>query len=156
MRPRRTAPAVRFLSAAALVSALLGAAAPASAGLLEGPLSNIVGTDAVPACDDPSVIADVQERFATGAYGMLQADLALVAVDKVRQTHPLASTPSPTTRRYCAARGHVSNGRTAPVYFLVEQRQGFVGLGWLVTSCVNGYDRWQVNDGACRTVRKWW
>jgi hypothetical protein len=155
MHPRRPAPAARVLSAA-LVAAALCAALPAEAGVLEGPLATILGTDAVPTCDHPSVLADVQERFAYGAVGMLKADLALIAVDKVRQTHPVATTPSPTARRYCAARGHVSNGRTAPVYFLVEQRQGFVGLGWLVTSCVSGYDRWHVNDGGCRAVRKWW
>lgn len=141
------------------ILAILAAVAftsPAAAGVLEVPLSALPGADAVPTCDDPSVLADVQERFAVGAADMLQTDLTLRAVDKVRQTHPVATKPSPVARRYCAARGHVSNGRTAPVYYLVEQRLGFVGQGWLVTSCVNGYDRWRVNDGNCRAVRRWW
>lgn len=141
---------------ATLIATLAGGLVPASAGVLEIPLSALPGADTVPACDDASVLADVQDRFAYGAAGMLQADLALVAVDKVRQTHPLVTRPSPVARRYCAARGHVSNGRVAPVYFLVEQRQGFVGQGWLVTACVNGYDRWAVHGGACRSVRRWW
>lgn len=150
----------RSILAVSLVAALAGGLAPAAAGVLEVPLSAWPGTDAVPACDDPSVLADVQERFAYGAANMLQADLALVAVDKVRQTHPLVTRPSPVVRRYCAARGHVSNGHTTPVrasvYFLIEQHQGFVGQGWLVTACVNGYDRWRVHDGNCRAVRRWW
>lgn len=144
------------LRALVLAAAFAASLAPAGAGVLEVPLSALPGADAVPACDDASVLADVQERFAAGAAGMLQADLALIAVDKVRQTHPLVTRPSPVARRYCAARGHVSNGRIAPVYFLVEQRQGFVGQGWLVTACVNGYDRWHVNGGRCRSVRHWW
>lgn len=150
MRSHRSAPV------ALAIAAVLAAAVPAAAGVLEPPVAAVLGADALPTCDDPAVLADVQERFAYGAAGMLQADLALVAVDRVRQTHPLVDRPSPVTRRYCAARGHVSDGRTAAVYFLVEQRFGFAGIGPLVTSCVRGYDRWHTNDGACRAVRKWW
>lgn len=154
MRPDR-----RSVRIAAAVAALL-AVSPAAAGLLEGPLSAVFGTDAVPLCADPAVLAEVQERFAYGAVGMLRADIALIGFDRVRQTYPLETRPSPVARRYCAARGYLADGRprhhTAAVYYLVEQRQGFAGLGWLVTACVNGYDRWKVNDGACRAVRRWW
>jgi hypothetical protein len=150
----------RFATAAFTVAAgfaaVVAATPAARAGLLEVPLDAALTPGALPTCDDPSVIADVQERFAAGAVGALNTDLSLVTVGRIRQTHPVVTKPSPVARRFCAAQGLVSNGHKASVYFLIEQRLGYAGLGWLVTSCVNGYEAWRTSGGNCRAVRRWW
>jgi hypothetical protein len=131
-------------------------AGPAAAGPIEAIADAAMTPGYLPDCQDASVIGEVQGRFSTGAAGMLQAALALDTVDHVRQTHPVVSRPSSIARRYCAATAWLSNGRRAPLYYMVEQRMGFASIGWQVEYCVAGYEPWRVHDGQCRTVRKWW
>jgi capsid protein len=56
-------------------------------------------------------------------------------------------------RHYCRATAHLSDGDQRPVWYLVEEGQGFVGVGNNVEFCVAGFDRWRVYDGNCRSLR---
>jgi capsid protein len=56
-------------------------------------------------------------------------------------------------RHYCRATVHLSDGDQRPVWYLVEEGQGFVGVGNNVEFCVAGFDRWRVYDGNCRSLR---
>ncbi|MDR6633985.1 capsid protein [Phyllobacterium sp. 1468] len=55
-------------------------------------------------------------------------------------------------RHYCRATAHLSDGDQRPVWYLVEEGQGFVGIGNNVEFCVSGFDRWHVYNGNCRTL----
>ncbi|MBP0587676.1 hypothetical protein, partial [Mycobacterium tuberculosis] len=85
---------------ATLTALPLPLAVPATAGPLELAVEVLPGDNALPDCDDPSVIADVQDRFAYGAANMLQAELVLTDIDRIRQTYPTIIKPSPVARRY--------------------------------------------------------
>lgn len=55
-------------------------------------------------------------------------------------------------RHYCRATAHLSDGHQRPVWYLIEEGQGFVGVGDNVEFCVAGFDRWHVYNGKCRTL----
>ncbi len=146
----------RLVALCFAVALALPVAAPARAGILELGADFLIGPGSVPECQDGSVISTIRDKFGYAATNVLKAPLALAAIDEIRQTYLYVDNPSPIVRRYCQAVVEISNGRHSTLYYLIEQRQGFVGLSWNVEFCVLGYEPWHVHDGSCRTVRKWW
>lgn len=72
----------------------------------------------------------------------------------IREDRYLPETEDwPIARRYCKANVVLSDGRTRDLWYLVEGRMGFVGLGENVEFCVSGFDRWFVYNGRCRVLR---
>ena len=59
----------------------------------------------------------------------------------------------PIGRRYCDARVVLSDGHERTIWYLIEEGQGFAGVGDNVEFCVSGFDRWYVYNGACRVLR---
>jgi hypothetical protein len=39
------------------------------------------------------------------------------------------------------------------MWYLIEDRAGFAGLGHNVEFCLVNFDRWKVYDGLCRVLR---
>ena len=60
---------------------------------------------------------------------------------------------SPIGRRYCGAKVLLSDGQDRDIWYLIEEGQGFVGIGDNVEFCVSGFDRWYVYNGRCRILR---
>lgn len=56
-------------------------------------------------------------------------------------------------RTYCQATAVLSDGQYRPVWYMVEEGQGFAGVGSNVEFCVDGFDRWYVFDASCRVLR---
>ena len=59
----------------------------------------------------------------------------------------------PIARRYCGATAILSDGASREIWYLIEGRMGFAGMGENVEFCVAGFDRWYVYNGACRVLR---
>jgi capsid protein len=59
----------------------------------------------------------------------------------------------PISRRYCGATVILSDGSHRSIWYLIEGRMGFVGIGRNVEFCVSGFDRWYVYNGACRVLQ---
>lgn len=59
----------------------------------------------------------------------------------------------PIGRTYCGATVALSDGNNRDIWYLIEEGQGFAGVGDNVEFCVAGFDRWYVYDGACRVLR---
>jgi len=47
----------------------------------------------------------------------------------------------------------MSDQHTRTMYYLIEEESGFVAWTHDVEFCIQGLDRWRVNDAHCRTVR---
>ncbi|QND52551.1 hypothetical protein HB779_12025 [Phyllobacterium sp. 628] len=60
---------------------------------------------------------------------------------------------SAVARHYCQATAHLSDGNQRPVWYVVEEGQGFASIGNNVEFCVAGFDRWNVYNGACRSLK---
>ncbi len=77
----------------------------------------------------------------------------MAKIDNPRPSgHPYAE-PGFVKRDYCMADSVMTNGRSYPVYYVVEHGLGFAGIGRNIDFCVPGLDPWHVHDGDCRTVR---
>jgi capsid protein len=57
------------------------------------------------------------------------------------------------SRRYCAGTVVLSDGHAREIWYLIEGRMGFVGIGDNVEFCVSGFDRWYVYNGGCRVLQ---
>ncbi len=56
-------------------------------------------------------------------------------------------------RRYCAGTVVLSDGHARDIWYLIEGRMGYAGIGDNVEFCVSGFDRWYVYNGGCRILR---
>ncbi|PSJ61035.1 hypothetical protein [Kumtagia ephedrae] len=59
----------------------------------------------------------------------------------------------PISRRYCGATVILSDGHSRNIWYLIEGRMGFIGIGHNVEFCVSGFDRWYVYNGGCRVLQ---
>jgi capsid protein len=59
----------------------------------------------------------------------------------------------PIGRTYCGAKVALSDGYSRDIWYLIEEGQGYAGIGDNVEFCVSGFDRWYVYNGACRVLR---
>ena len=65
-----------------------------------------------------------------------------------------AATKLNISRQFCQATAIMNDGNSYPVYYMVEFGQGFTGIGGFnVEFCVEGFDKWRIQDGNCRAVR---
>ena len=140
----------RFVMAAAIAagSAMMPSAAPAADLLIYEETYTGV-------CTDQRFLAKIVDRF---DYQVKHVpNLPQVAItdvqriranryEPVRERHPIA-------RQYCKADVVLSDGHTRDIWYLIEGRMGFAGIGDNVEFCVSGFDRWMVYNGRCRVLR---
>ncbi|KPL54460.1 hypothetical protein [Prosthecomicrobium hirschii] len=147
----------RPLRAATLAIAAVAATSLSAPSARAGLLDAMVGPSDVPACGDTGVVETIREKFVHMDANVLHRGLAIQQVDRIRQSHFGNLNSGPVLRRYCYAHAYLNDGpRPKTLYYLIEQNYGFLGLSWNVEFCVQGYDRWRVQDGNCRAVRHWW
>jgi hypothetical protein len=109
---------------------------------------------ALPACDDPSVIARIPEKFAYQDAHITMTGLAITGIDGIREHALRAGGPGLIDRRYCGGTAWLSDGRRSEVVFLIEgPKLGHVSIGWHVESCLPGFDPYRVYDARCRSIR---
>lgn len=105
-------------------------------------------------CQDQRYLSKITDRFsyqvrhvpnlpavAISDFNLIQQ----VRYEPVAERHPIA-------RLYCKANASLSDGQQRPIWYLIEGRMGFAGIGDNVEFCVAGFDRWMVYNGACRVL----
>ncbi|AAN29633.1 MULTISPECIES: phage portal protein [Brucella] len=118
--------------------------APAPAGVADAGL-----------CNQQSVLRRVVSGFGYQVRHVPNLPkVGITAMSDVRLTRyePKVS-PADIERTYCQATAVLSDGQYRPVWYMVEEGQGFAALGRNVEFCVDGFDRWYVYDGRCRVLR---
>lgn len=108
-----------------------------------------------PICGHSSVRSTIANRFrhqVTHVPHLPNVDI--VSFHDARVTRYEPSTPdSPIERRYCSASVSLSDGYTRQVWYVIEYGQGFASIGDNVEFCVSGFDRWNVYNSKCSTLR---
>lgn len=106
-------------------------------------------------CGKPSYLNRISARFDYQVRHVPNLpQVSILDFRNVRETRYMPEGPDwPVARRYCTADVVLSDGNTRDLWFLVEGRMGFVGLGENVEFCVAGFDRWFVYNGRCRVLR---
>lgn len=133
---------------AAAFAALVSATGAQAADALHG------GPDAVGACAEQRYLGKISSRFDHQVKNV--PNLPDVAITDFRNIHEHRYIPDdedhPIARRYCGATVLLSDGRSRDLWYLIESRMGFVGIGDNVEFCVSGFDRWYVYNGRCRVL----
>lgn len=96
---------------------------------------------AVPACDDPAVLAKIARRFASRETEYWHSNLTIDGFIKIRAVawRPWGADYIP--RQFCAAIALVSDGKKRPIYYSVREGLGPIGATWGIEWCVTGLDR---------------
>ena len=106
-------------------------------------------------CDDGAILARIESRFRHQVRNV--PHLPDVSIVDFRRVHERRYVPfsekRPIARRYCGAKVELSDGRKREMWYLIEDRMGFAGVGDGVEFCVSGFDRWYVYNGRCRVLR---
>ncbi len=141
---------------ALLVLALLGLSAAARADSeYEGPaerrLSPYVGD--VSACEEPGILSRIQGVFRTTQNAYWKQDLQIISFDRVRELSLRGNGVEYIPRRFCIARGHLSDNSIHTVIYDIEEGQGIIGFGDGVEWCVVGLDRMFAFSPACSSLR---
>jgi hypothetical protein len=109
---------------------------------------------ALPACDEPSVLARISEKFAYQDRHITFTGLAIDRIGDIRERALKTGGPSLTDFRYCSATAWLSNGRTSEVVYLIEgPMKGPFSIGSNVESCLPDFDPYRVYDARCRSIR---
>jgi hypothetical protein len=108
---------------------------------------------AATACSRASVLRRIEVRFAYAERRTWHRGFTIRSIGNPRPSHHPYAEPGLVKREYCMADGVMTNGDTNVIFYTVEHKVGFVGIGTYVDFCVLGLDPWHVHDGECRTVR---
>ena len=107
----------------------------------------------LPACDDPSVLAEISGDFATREQRFWNSSLRIVGYERVRQQawRPWGLDTIP--RRFCSGTVLVSDGRKRRIDFSVREDLGPIGFTWDAEWCVVGLDRHYAYAPACKQAQ---
>ncbi|WP_102957931.1 hypothetical protein [Mangrovicella endophytica] len=149
---------MRIISAAVLTAALVAPfAVPASAAdlMMMRTTHQPVPSATLPFCENPKVLAQVEDQFEYGAPQMLKSDLAITEFsDLFEKAYFAANEERPIERRYCQGEVQISTGERHTLYYVVEYPMGFASIGWRAEGCVLGLDEWQVYGANCQSLRR--
>lgn len=106
-----------------------------------------------PECHDVKVLGSMIERFNWAEEKTWHRGIYLTDIQRVETRLEEGTNRYQIPRRYCRGHARLSNGRHPTVWYLIEGGQGFAGNKFHVRFCVNGFDRWNENDGSCRLLR---
>ncbi|WP_208999175.1 hypothetical protein [Roseibium sediminis] len=115
-------------------------------------LAHPSGGARLPSCDAGSVQSAVA-RTMSRARKDYNDGLRITGLNRISQSRLDAGGTSVIARRYCRARADLSNGSVRTVYYVLEEDNGFVGIGWAVRACIPSADKWHVYGNACSTTR---
>ncbi|MFD1197540.1 phage portal protein [Brucella gallinifaecis] len=106
-------------------------------------------------CNQQSVLRRVVADFRYQVHHVPHLpQVGISAMSDVRLTrYEPKNNPAQIERTYCQATAVLSNGQYRPVWYMIEEGQGFAGVGNNVEFCVEGFDRWYVFDASCRVLR---
>ncbi len=126
-------------------------------------------TGEVPACDSPWVQGRIQSRFYESESKFWGSGLQFTGFDQFREIGFRSNGADYIPRRYCTARGHLTDGKIRKVVYWIGEDLGFAGgdfMGlfafagrtniinnWGVTFCVDGLDRNYAYGQGCQAAR---
>lgn len=119
------------------------------------PKAEIYPEALVPACEDPKVLAEVEDQFEYGAVHMLKTGVVIEEFsDLFEKAYFPMTEDRPIERRYCQGEALVSDGHRRTVYYVVSHPLGFASIGWKAEGCVLGLDKWLVYGANCQSLRR--
>lgn len=143
----------RFASLLVAFGIAVGASISGEPAMAADPRAHIYTDPGI--CAENRVLNRISSRFNHQVRNVPNLPLVdIVRFDRIRENRYLPEMPDrPIERRYCQAVVTLSDGNHRDVWYLIEHRTGFAGIGRNVEFCVAGFDRWNVYGGRCRVLR---
>ncbi len=107
----------------------------------------------IPACDNPSVLFDIADRFAKREDRFWNSSLTIVSYEGLRQTSWRPWGLDYIPRRFCSGTVLVSDGVKRRIDFSVREDLGAIGLTWGTEWCIQGLDRNYAFAPGCKQAR---
>ncbi len=106
-------------------------------------------------CGDDRVLGTIVDRFGHQVRHVPNLpQVGIMEFYNIRENRFQPESPRwPIERRYCQANVALTDGVSRDIWYLIEEKTGFAGLGANVEFCVAGFDRWYVYGGRCRVLR---
>lgn len=147
----------RLLSAVTAAIAVLAIAGPA-AGDDRMPAERwtipySASPQAIPRCDNPSVLSRIQTRFAEMESEYWDSAMTIAGFERVR---PIGFRPwglDFVPRLFCTGTALMADGRRHQVDYSVVEDASIIGWSWGVEWCVNGYDHQRAYSPSCKMAR---
>jgi hypothetical protein len=149
-----------MLRATTLALALIGlwalAATAKEPGLADTPPAEARGLvpylGVIPACDEASVLAQIQSEFEHRETSFWQSGLVIEGFGEPREIGFRSNGLSYIPRRFCRAQALLNDGHQRNVTYEIAEALGFIGIGHGVTWCVTGLDRNHAFSPACKAA----
>jgi capsid protein len=106
-------------------------------------------------CSQQSVLKRVVSDFSYMIHhvpDMPMTSISSIGDIRLNRFEPKVN-PAQIERTYCDATAVLADGQTRKLWYLIENRQGFAGLGSNVESCVDGFDKWYVYNASCSVLK---
>jgi hypothetical protein len=142
-------------AALALAFCLVTLSQPQAASFLEknfwlsGPRYDRV----MPACDYGPALDRIIANFRTKEFRFWNSELRIVGFDDIRETAVLPWAAQSIPRRFCSGTALINDGARHPVYYSIAEDTGMIGMDWGVNFCVEGLDRNDAYNPACRAAK---
>lgn len=106
-------------------------------------------------CGDTRVLDRIVKRFGHQVTHVPKLpQVGIHEFQAIRENRHLPALPNrPVDRRYCHANVVLTDGLRRDLWYLIEERMGFAGVGANVEFCIADFDRWNVYGGRCRVLR---
>ena len=106
-------------------------------------------------CRHQDVLERISERFDYQVRHVPNLpQVSIASFHRVKERRHLPKQHDrPIERRYCKAMVVMSDGRSHDIWYLIEGPSGSAALGSNLEFCVEGFDRWHVYGGRCRSLR---
>jgi len=140
-----------FLFAAALLGMTVAAQAGGIVVPAEQRYSPFAGV--LPACDDAGVLGTITGRFSGKEATFWNSSLSIDSFDKVHEIGFRSNGLGYIPRRYCVAQAHTNDNRERTVIYQIQDRLGWIGIGYGVEWCVVGTDHNFAYAPACSSLR---
>lgn len=144
----RTASVCLLSAALACVAGVAQARPQTPAENRDSPYSGVVRP-----CEDPMATGYIQGAFADREDEYWHSGLRIVGWEDVREIGFRSNGLDYIPRRYCVARAIMSDRKVRSVSFSIVEQGGSIGFTDSVTWCVNGLDRLDAFNPACKMAR---
>ena len=138
-----------------IAAALLGMTVVAQAGGIVVPAEERYSAfhADLPACDNAGVLGTISSRFAGKESTFWNSSLGIDSFDKVHEIGFRANGLGYIPRRYCVAHARMNDNRERTVIYQIQDRLGWIGIGYGVEWCVIGKDHNFAYAPACSALR---
>lgn len=145
-------PTVRLIRSIVLSIVFIGGLAASASANNSRLYFTFPGEPRLPECSS-ALVRGAVARTVSRAKRSYNDGRRILGLNEITEADFDVNRISPLARRFCQGQATLSDGRTMPVYYMIEKNAGLLGFLWNVEACLEPLDKWRVYGASCSTVR---